>query len=97
MNLSSTAQSFLPPVMDWHGRSESFIAKSNNPWITTTEKSAFETTPDYKETMTWFKKLAAATPLLTMVSIGKSVEGRDIYMIIASNRRRSPYLLPLRY
>jgi murein tripeptide amidase MpaA len=37
--------------------------------------------------MNWFKKLAAASPLLTMVSIGKSVEGRDIVMIIASTEK----------
>ena len=39
--------------------------------------------------MSWFKKLAAASPLLTMVSIGKSVEGRDIYMIIASTEKNT--------
>ena len=80
----SKAQSILPPAIEWNGLSESLIAKANNPWITATEKSNFITTPDYNETMSWFKKLTAASPLLTMVSIGKSVEGRDIYMIIAS-------------
>ncbi len=80
----SKAQSILPPAIEWNGLSESLIAKANNPWITATEKSNFITTPDYNETMSWFKKLSAASPLLTMVSIGKSVEGRDIYMIIAS-------------
>jgi hypothetical protein len=82
--ITSTAQSFLPPVMDWHGKSEVLIANANNPWITAVEKSDFVTTPDYKETMAWFKKLADASPLLTMISIGKSVEGRDIFMLIAS-------------
>src|SRR6188474_2635864 len=82
--LSSTAQSILPSLIEWHGKSESLIAKTNDPWITATERSGFETTPDYKETMSWFKKLADASPMLTMVSIGKSVEGRDIFMIIAS-------------
>jgi hypothetical protein len=70
--------------MDWHGKSEVLIANANNPWITAVEKSDFVTTPDYKETMAWFKKLADASPLLTMISIGKSVEGRDIFMLIAS-------------
>ncbi|MFM2326172.1 MAG: hypothetical protein RIR31_374 [Bacteroidota bacterium] len=82
--ITSTAQSFLPPVMDWHGKSEVLIANANNPWITATEKSGFVTTPGYDETMAWFKKLADASPLLTMISIGKSVEGRDIFMLIAS-------------
>ncbi len=87
--LATTAQSILPPVIDWHGKSESLIAKPGNPWITPAEKSNFVTTPDYNETMNWFKKLAAASPLLTMVSIGKSVEGRDIFMIIASTEKNS--------
>ena len=87
--LSSTAQSILPPVIEWHGKSESLIAKKNDPWITATEKSGFVTTPDYKETVSWFKKLADASPLLTLVSIGKSVEGRDIFMIIASTEKNT--------
>ena len=85
--LSSTAQSNLPPAFEWHGKSETLIAKTNDPWVTAAEKSNFVTTPDYNETMKWFKKLAAASPLLTMVSIGKSVERRDIYMVIASTEK----------
>ncbi len=85
--LSSTAQSILPPVIEWHGKSEALIANANNTWITAAEKSEFVTTPDYKETMGWFKKLTDASPLLTMISIGKSVEGRDIFMIIASTEK----------
>jgi hypothetical protein len=79
-----SAQSILPPVQDWHGKSESLIVKSNNPWITVAEQSDFVTTATYEETMNWFKKLAASSPLISMVSIGKSPEGREIYMIIAS-------------
>ncbi len=85
--LASTAQSFLPPAIEWHGKSEALIAKTNDPWITPTERSGFVSTPDYNETMNWFKKLTAASPLLTLVSIGKSIEGRDIVMIIASTEK----------
>ena len=83
-SVRATAQSILPPVIEWHGKSEALIAKATDPWITPAERSGFVSTPDYSETMNWFKKLTAASPLLTMVSIGKTVEGRDIYMIIAS-------------
>jgi murein tripeptide amidase MpaA len=83
--VSAAAQTVLPPVMEWHGKSESLIAKTNDPWVTPSEKANFKTTPSYNETVNWFKKLTAASPLLSMVSIGKSLEGRDIYMIIASN------------
>ena len=85
--LSSAGQSILPPVIKWHGKSESLIAKTNNSWITPAEKSDFVTTPGYNETMNWFKKLADASPLLSMITIGKSVEGRDIFMIIASTEK----------
>ncbi len=84
---SLQAQSILPPIIQWNGKSESLIAKANNAWITSTEKSGFVTSPNYNETMSWFKKLADASPLLTMISIGKSPEGRDIYMIIASTEK----------
>lgn len=82
--VSAAAQTVLPPVMEWHGKSESLIAKTNDLWVTPSEKANFKTTPSYNETVNWFKKLTAASPLLSMVSIGKSAEGRDIYMIIAS-------------
>jgi hypothetical protein len=87
ITITATAQSILPPAIDWHGKSEALIANANNPWITPAEKSDFVTTPGYAATMAWFKKLAAASPLLTMISIGKSVEGRDIFMIIASTEK----------
>ncbi len=82
-----TAQSILPPIQEWHGKSEFLIAKANNPWITPTEKSDFVTTPTYDETRSWLKKLSDASPLLSMKSIGKSPEGRDIFMIIASTEK----------
>ena len=83
----ATAQSILPPVAYWEGKSESLIAKSSNAWITPAEKSGFKTTPGYEETMGWFKKLATASPLVNMVSIGKSPEGRDIFMLIVSTEK----------
>jgi Zinc carboxypeptidase len=85
--ISIHAQSPLPPVADWKGKSEMLIAKANNPWITPAEKSGFVTTPTYDETMDWLKKLSNASPLLTMTSIGKSLEGRYIMMIIASSEK----------
>lgn len=83
----TNAQSILPPVIEWKGTSELLIAKPNNPWITPTEMSGFITTPDYNETMNWFRKLSDASPLISMTSIGISLEGRDIVMIIASSEK----------
>ncbi len=83
----TNAQSILPPAIEWKGKSEALIVKADNAWITPAEKSGFVTTPGYNATMNWFKKLTAASPLLTMISIGKSAEGRDIFMIIASTEK----------
>ncbi len=83
------AQAVLPPINAWKGKSELLIAAPNNPWITPAEKSDFVTTPSYKETMDWFKKLAAASPVIKMISIAKSVEGRDIFMVVASTEKIS--------
>jgi len=83
----TTAQSILPPVIPWIGKSESLIVKPGNPWITPTEISGFITTPDYNETMNWFKKLAEASPLINMIPIGKSAESRNIFMIIATTEK----------
>ncbi|MFZ4545082.1 MAG: M14 family metallopeptidase [Saprospiraceae bacterium] len=78
------SQAELPPALPWKGKSESLIAQAKGPWITAVEKSDFANTPNYEETMNWFKKLADASPLLSMISIGKSPEGRDVFMLIAS-------------
>lgn len=87
ITLSSPAQSFLPPATEWKGKSESLIVKPGNAWITPTEKSDFTITPSYNETVNWFKKLSSASPLISMISIGKSPEGRYIFMIIASGEK----------
>jgi murein tripeptide amidase MpaA len=84
-SISNYAQSILPPNIAWKGKSEKLIAKPANPWITPTEKSSFKTTPNYDETISWFKKLTDASPLLKMVDIGTSVEGRTIYMIVGAS------------
>jgi hypothetical protein len=81
----ASAQELLPPVQKWHGKSVELIAKTNDPWITHTEKNNFTTTPSYDETMAWFKKLVQSTTTMKYVSIGASAQGREIPMIIVTN------------
>jgi hypothetical protein len=77
----------LPPAIPWDGRSRALVAAADDPWITPSEKSQLRTTPRYDETVAWLQKLVAASPQLKMVSLGKSPEGRDIWMVIASKER----------
>ncbi len=77
----------LPPSQPWQGKSRSLVVSENDPWITPAEKSGFRTSPSYADTVTWLKKLVAATPDLRMISMGRSAEGRDVWMVLASHDR----------
>ncbi|MFT6731992.1 MAG: hypothetical protein ACJAS9_000167 [Polaribacter sp.] len=77
--------SLLPPIDDWHGKSEHLIQSSSNPWQTPSEKLNLISTPNYKETFKYLDKLVASDQRLNKISIGKSPQGRDIWMVIASS------------
>jgi hypothetical protein len=82
--LQAGRTAILPPAIPWQGRSESLVAAKGDPWITPAEASDFMITPRYLETFEWLERLAKASPLLEMISIGRTPEGRDIKMVIAS-------------
>ena len=77
----------LPPAIPWNGKSRELIVPSSDPWITPSEKTNLRTSPGYNETVAWLKRLDAASAELQMVSLGKSGEGRDLWMVIASRER----------
>jgi murein tripeptide amidase MpaA len=74
----------LPPEIPWDGASRALVAAADDPWITPSEATGLTATPRYAETVAWLERLVAAAPELAMVSVGKSHEGRDIWMVIAS-------------
>ena len=78
------SESLLPPVLEWKGRSRNLIVSEEDPWRTPVEESDFQTTPTYRQTFDWIARLVAASPRLEMVSIGRSWEGRELWMVIAS-------------
>jgi len=84
-NVFSDAETLLPPVQAWSGKSESLVVAADDPWITPAEENGLIATPNYDQTMAWLTRLVAAAPELKMVSIGKSLQGRDIQMIVASS------------
>ena len=53
-------------------------------WETYFEKSGYLATPDYQETIKYFKNIADNTPYTKIFVFGKSPHGRDLYCIIAS-------------
>lgn len=85
--LQSAQTAILPREIPWNGASRALVVPANDPWITPSEKDQLRTTPRYDETVAYLKRLVAAAPQLKMVSLGKSPEGRDIWMVIASKDR----------
>jgi len=83
-DLFSDTASLLPPVQSWSGASESLMVSADDPWITPAERTGLSATPGYDETVAWLAELVKAAPELEMVSIGRSLQGRDIWMVIAS-------------
>jgi len=51
-------------------------------WLTYYEKSGLKETPRYQETIEFCKKLAAASPMVSYSSFGKSAQGRDLPLLI---------------
>ncbi|HJW94419.1 MAG TPA: M14 family metallopeptidase [Thermoanaerobaculia bacterium] len=85
--LAAQIEAPLPPAIPWHGKSYALVVNADDPWITPSEKSGFRTSPSYDETVAYLRRLTAAAPQQRMVSIGKSPEGRDIWMIVASKEQ----------
>lgn len=83
-SLQTFAQDFMPPLISWEGKSAALMANGENPWITPGERDNLMTSPSYEETVLWLRKLADSSPLIHMRSLGKSEQGRDIWLIIAS-------------
>jgi hypothetical protein len=80
-------EAILPPEIPWAGRSQSLAVPASDPWATPAEKSQLARTPSYDDTVAWLRRLVDAAPELHLVSIGRSAEGRDIWMVIASREK----------
>ncbi|MDJ0836512.1 MAG: M14 family metallopeptidase [Acidobacteriota bacterium] len=77
-------EDILPPRPPWSGKSKSLALAADDPWATHFERSGMTASPSYDDTMAWVYKLVAAAPQLNKIVVGKSLQGRDIVMIIAS-------------
>jgi murein tripeptide amidase MpaA len=85
--MASEVRPVLPPVIPWKGKSLSLALDPGHRWATPAEQARFERTPRYDETVAYLERLVAAAPELRLVSLGKSPEGRDVWMVIASEER----------
>ncbi|NOX18627.1 MAG: M14 family metallopeptidase [Chlorobi bacterium] len=60
------------------------FAQKENAWKTRFEKSGYLETETYDETINYFEKLAQASSYAELQSIGKSPQGRNMYVFIAA-------------
>lgn len=74
----------LPPELPWDGSSVELLLPADHEWATPFEAGGAVDSPSYDETVAWLERLVAASPKLHMTSLGKSPEGRDLWMVIAS-------------
>ncbi|MCX7875328.1 MAG: M14 family metallopeptidase [Melioribacteraceae bacterium] len=58
-----------------------------NKWQTFFEKSNFLSTPDYNETIEYFRKIEKASPYVKLIPFGKSAQERTLYVCVVSKDR----------
>lgn len=75
----------LPANLPWQGASQALMLDVNHPWATPFEQSNGLESPNYAATIAWLDHLASQAPQLQKVSLGKSPQGRDIWLYIASD------------
>ena len=85
----AASEPILPPLGPWKGKSQELIAPKNDAWVTFAEKTNFRFTPSYDDTVAWLRRLVDAAPQLKMISLGKSPEGRDLWMVVASRENEA--------
>lgn len=73
----------LPPPMPWRGASEKLPVRAGHPWITPTEASGFVDSPSHADSLGFVRRLAAASPLLTIETFGTSPQGREMIVVFA--------------
>lgn len=79
------AADHLPPLLPWDGPTQALI-QPQHPWVTPAELTDLSATPDYAQTISYLKKLVESSPLFRLEVIGQSPQGRDIYLVKASNQ-----------
>ncbi len=80
-------EAVLPPEQPWAGKSRELVRPPGDAWATPAEKTKLTETPRYDQTVAWLQRLAAAASELRMISLGKSPEGRDLWLVIASKEK----------
>ncbi len=60
------------------------MTTSPSDWLTYAEKTNYQQTPNYEDTVAFAQRLAGASPFIEYSTFGKSGQGRDLPLLIAS-------------
>ena len=96
VQLDAASTTILPPALPWDGASRSLALApdSVSPWLTHAEASGLRCSPSYDETVSYLRSLVDSSPKLHLTSLGKSGEGREIWMVVASNLTQEDGAMP---
>lgn len=61
--------------------------KADDGWLTKAERTNFQETPRYEETMDFCRRVEAVSPWVRVTSFGKSPEGRDLPLVVLSKEK----------
>lgn len=76
--LSALVTAPLPPDLPFDGKSLALINKADP---TPVEEADFKTTPNYAQTVSYLKNLAANNPELSLKTFGKTGQGRELWVV----------------
>ncbi|PQJ54982.1 M14 family metallopeptidase [Psychrosphaera saromensis] len=83
-NQAIADDALLPPIKQFQGKSLQLVKDKSDKWQTGFEKSNMQSTSNYQNSIKYITELANSDQQFNIVSIGKSPQNRDIWMLIAS-------------
>ena len=83
-NQAIADDTLLPPIKKFQGKSLELVKGKSDKWQTGFEKSNMQSTSNYQNSIKYITELAKSDQQFNMISIGKSPQNRDIWMLVAS-------------
>jgi murein tripeptide amidase MpaA len=84
-SVSALAQTVADASLQPRANVAACVPSGDAQWLTPAEKSCYATTPDYDDTMAYLRRVEAAAPgQVKIEGFGKTGEGRELDIVIAS-------------
>lgn len=80
---AAPAPDVLPAAPAWKGKSERLIVPAAGRWATPAERSGFQASPSYADTIAWLRELERESSLVSLHTFGTSHQGRELVYVHA--------------